>query len=84
MSEITNARGAQSAIREAIRTLLARKGEPETDISPQSELSADLGLDSREMAELSAILEERFGRDPFAEGIVPETVAELYDFYSHR
>ncbi|MDQ6818324.1 MAG: acyl carrier protein [Actinomycetota bacterium] len=79
---MTNTADARAAIREAIRTLLDRKGEPEASISPESELSGDLGLDSREMAELSAILEERFGRDPFAEGIVPETVAELDDFYS--
>jgi acyl carrier protein len=82
LSDTTNTAGAQAAIRETILMLLARKGEPEADISPRSELSADLGLDSREMAELSAILEERFGRDPFAEGVVPETVAELEEFYS--
>jgi acyl carrier protein len=83
LSDVTNTTDAQAAIRETIRMLLARKGEPEADISPRSELSAGLGLDSREIAELSMILEERFGRDPFAEGVVPDTVAELEDFYSH-
>jgi len=41
-----------------------------------------LGLDSLEAAELSAVLEDEFGTDPFsAGGEMPETVGEIVAFY---
>lgn len=40
-----------------------------------------LGLDSLQTAELSAVLEDVFGTDPFSEGQLPETVGEIVDFY---
>ena len=41
-----------------------------------------LQLDSLETAELSALLEDAFGVDPFsAGGKMPETVGEILDFY---
>jgi acyl carrier protein len=53
------------------------------------ELTADtplygdgLGLDSLEAAELSAILEDEFGSDPFsADATMPETVGDILTFY---
>lgn len=42
-----------------------------------------LGLDSLEAAELSAMLEDEFGSDPFsAGGELPATVADILDFYT--
>ena len=42
-----------------------------------------LGLDSLEAAELSAMLEDEFGSDPFsAGGELPTTVAEVLGFYA--
>jgi acyl carrier protein len=42
-----------------------------------------LGLDSLEAAELSAMLEDEFGSDPFsAEGDLPETVGDIVAFYA--
>jgi acyl carrier protein len=41
-----------------------------------------LGLDSLEAAELSAMLEDEFGSDPFsAGGELPETVGDIVRFY---
>jgi acyl carrier protein len=41
-----------------------------------------LGLDSLEAAELSAMLEDEFGSDPFsAGGDLPETVGDIVAFY---
>ena len=40
------------------------------------------GLDSLESAELSAVLEDEFGTDPFSSGLMPETVQEIVDFYA--
>ncbi len=40
-----------------------------------------LGLDSLETAELSSMLEDDLGTDPFSVGIMAQTVGELLDFY---
>lgn len=40
-----------------------------------------LGLDSLELAELSAMLEDDLGGDPFSEGLMPDTVGELLAYY---
>jgi acyl carrier protein len=71
----------QKVITETIATLLARRGASDRAISPESKLTADLGMDSLELAELSAVLEDELGDDPYSEGIVPETVAELVGYY---
>jgi acyl carrier protein len=42
-----------------------------------------LGLDSLEAAELSAMLEDEFGTDPFSSGVdLPETVGDIVLFYA--
>lgn len=40
-----------------------------------------IGLDSLETAELSALLEDDLGSDPFSEGLLPQTVGELLGYY---
>jgi acyl carrier protein len=40
-----------------------------------------LGLDSLETAELSATLEDEIGTDPFSDGLLPETIRDILDFY---
>ena len=53
-----------------------------TEVDAGTGLYADgLGLDSLETAELSAYLEDEIGVDPFTEGLLPQTVGELLDFY---
>jgi acyl carrier protein len=72
---------AETIIYATIRRLLEQREAEGTEIARDSKLTADLGLDSLELAELSAVLEDDIGRDPFSEGIVPETVGELIDYY---
>jgi acyl carrier protein len=73
---------AETIIRETIQKLLDQRGAGGLEIQPASKLTADLGLDSLELAELSAVLEDEIGYDPFSEGIVPETVSELVSYYN--
>lgn len=72
---------AEGTVVAVIKELLERRGAAGVEITPESELSAQLGLDSLELAELSAALEDDLGRDPYTAGLVPETVGELIAFY---
>jgi hypothetical protein len=54
------------------------------DFQLDTPLYADgLGLDSLETAELSALLEDEFGSDPFSTGTMPQTVGEIKAFYDN-
>ena len=72
---------AEKTVMSAVRGLLKRRKDRSVDVSLDSELYDDLQLDSLEVAELSATLEDDLGRDPYSEGLVPRTVAEVVDFY---
>ena len=72
---------AEQEITAAIRKVITQRGTPDLTITPEATLSRDLDFDSLELAELSAELEDRLGRDPYSEGIVPETVGELIQYY---
>jgi acyl carrier protein len=68
-----------------IQALLTRRpaSPPGDPIDEQTPLFTEgLDLDSLETAELSALLEVRFGRDPFTDGQVPQTIGEILDYYS--
>ncbi len=71
----------ENVIRETIQRLLEQRGAGSLEIRSEAKLTVDLGLDSLELAELSAVLEDEVGHDPFSEGIVPETVGELVAYY---
>ncbi len=73
---------AETTIVETIRTLLRRRSEEDVDVSLDSDLYEDLELDSLEIAELSAVLEDHLGCDPYTAGLVPRTVGEVVDFYA--
>jgi acyl carrier protein len=64
-----------------IKELLDRRGAGAIVVGPESHLLTDLAMDSLELAELSATLEDEVGREPFSEGVIPETVRELVAFY---
>jgi acyl carrier protein len=68
-------------INESIEKLIARRGASGLEVTATARLVEDLGFDSLELAELSAELEDRLGRDPFSEGLLPETVGEVAAFY---
>ena len=73
----------QSSILEMIKSLLERTDKGDIAVTMDTQIHGDgLGLDSLETAELSAILEDEFGTDPFGAGQMPETVAEIVEFYT--
>lgn len=71
----------ESTVIAAIAGLLATRDAGDTPVRLDSNLAFDLELDSLELAELSATLEDELGSDPFADGEVQDTVAELIAFY---
>ena len=66
-----------------MRLFLARANKSRDVLSHDMSLYGDgLGLDSLEAAELSAMLEDELGSDPFsAGGEMPETVGDIVAFY---
>jgi acyl carrier protein len=72
---------AQADVVEAIQEFLVRVLKP-TDLTPETQLYAEgIGLDSLETAELSALLEDEFGDDPFSTEEMPQTVGDILAFY---
>jgi acyl carrier protein len=72
---------AKNVVVSAIRSLVKRRKGAPSEVTLDSGLYDDLNLDSLDAAELSAVLEDNLGRDPYSEGIVPRTVGEVVDFY---
>lgn len=72
-----------SRVRAIISEFLDRVGKAPAELTDDLGLYGDgLELDSLEAAELSALLEDAFGTDPFAAGErLPETVGEITSFY---
>jgi acyl carrier protein len=69
---------AASTVRSFVARVKKRKKGVELDVSLYSE---GIGLDSLDVAELSAVLEDEFGKDPFSNGLMPETIGEIVAFY---
>lgn len=66
-----------SAILETINLVRANKGRaPLSDVRPEQRLREDCQFDSLDLAELTVRIEEAFGVDVFADGIV-RTVGEI-------
>jgi acyl carrier protein len=71
-------------VRGTIRSFLERQNSS-VDVDAETRLFGEgLGLDSLQTAELSVMLEDEIGRDPFSEGELPETVGEILDFYEPK
>lgn len=69
-------------VESTLRAFLVRSKKSVDDLAPTTGLYADgVGLDSLETAELSAVLEDEFGTDPFSGDGLPRTVADILDFY---
>jgi acyl carrier protein len=72
----------QGTIVTVIEQLLERSNKADVQVSLDSAIHGEgLGLDSLETAELSAVLEDEFGSDPFGAGLMPATVSEIVAFY---
>jgi len=72
---------ARHEIEATITEFLDRVMKPAT-LTPELALFADgIDLDSLETAELSALLEDTFGSDPFMSEEMPQTIGEIFDFY---
>jgi acyl carrier protein len=66
---------------QTFRSFLLRVNK-DVEFDRSTPLYADgIGLDSLETAELSAVLEDEFGRDPFSSDTMPETVGDILDFF---
>jgi len=71
----------ETDVRATIAEFLQRVGK-QVEFDESTRLYADgIGLDSLETAELSALLEDEHGRDPFSAGQMPQTVGEIEQFY---
>ena len=73
----------QSKAREIVTAFLKRANKNVDALTDETGLWADgLELDSLEAAELSVLLEDELGSDPFsAGGEMPQTIAEVLGFY---
>lgn len=72
-----------AAVEKTISEFLDRVEKVPASLTRDLVLHADgIGLNSLEIAELSAILEDEYGTDPFAEADMPETVGDILDFYA--
>jgi acyl carrier protein len=71
----------QQHVENTISGFLSRVDKP-ADLTPATALFADgIGLDSLEVAELSALLEDEYGSDPFTADTMPQTVGDILAFY---
>ncbi len=70
-------------VRETVSTFLVRVKKGRDELPDDLALFGDgLALDSLEAAELSVVLEDTYGRDPFsAGGELPRTVGDVLAFY---
>jgi acyl carrier protein len=75
--------GPRSIVLDAIRAIVSRRSDADlhVEIESESDLFDDLELDSLEVLELSGILEETYGSDPFTQDQAPRTVADVIRFY---
>ena len=67
-----------------LETLLTRQGLSTANLNASAHLYEEgIGLDSLGAAELSAMLETQYGKDPYTAGQVPQYVSDLVSFYEN-
>jgi acyl carrier protein len=70
-------------VEQTIVAFLTRTNKMRDDFHVDMPLYADgVGLDSLETAELSALLEDDHGSDPFSSGEMPQTMGEIQAYYA--
>jgi acyl carrier protein len=69
-------------VEQTVRSFLERAQKPADVLADDTPLYSDgIGLDSLETAELSAVLEDTYGSDPFQGESMPQTVGDILAFY---
>ena len=63
---------------------ILRAARKDVEVRLDATLYDELTLDSLDVAELSATLEDDFGRDPFSEGFEPRTVRDVIAFFDGK
>ena len=71
----------ESLIYDTVRDLVRRRHGEDRPVDADADLFDDLELDSLDVAELSAILEDEHGTDPYSQGTVARTIREVLAFY---
>ncbi len=67
---------------QTVRAFVGRVKPEAPDLTLDTPLWADgVGLDSLEAAELSALLEDETGSDPFTSDEMPQTLRDILGFY---
>ena len=67
---------------QVVRGFVARVKPEAAELELDTPLYADgVGLDSLEAAELSALLEDEVGSDPFTSDEMPQTLRDILGFY---
>jgi acyl carrier protein len=67
---------------QTVRSFVRRVKQRTDQIGLDTPLYADgVGLDSLETAELSAVLEDELGSDPFSADTMPQTIRDIVRFY---
>jgi acyl carrier protein len=73
---------SQQKAEQAVRSFVARVKPEAGELELDTPLYADgAGLDSLETAELSAVLEDELGTDPFTSDAMPQTLGDILSFY---
>lgn len=74
---------ASERVEKTVTDFLVRVDKLVDGFDSTTSLYADgAGLDSLETAELSAVLEDEFGTDPFSADQMPETLGDIVGFYA--
>jgi acyl carrier protein len=81
VAEAEQIKTPEATVYETLRELLRARGAGGIEVKQESRLGQDLGLDSLELAELSAVLEDELGSDPYSDGLVPQTVSDVVAYY---
>jgi acyl carrier protein len=72
----------QELAEQTVRGFVARVRPEAPELALDTPLYADgVGLDSLEAAELSALLEDEVGSDPFTADEMPQTLRDILGFY---
>jgi acyl carrier protein len=81
---MSTAHDLPAALKQLTEKIRATRGlTPLSDLAPTADLRRDLGLDSLDLAELTVRIQDRYGVDVFAAGVV-RTWGELVQRVQHH